>query len=126
DEEGRSRLAVTRVGTLLRRTRLDELPQLFDVLAGRQSLIGPRPELPALVARYEEQIPFYGISHLVRPGLSGWAQIYHDNHPHHGEQVEATREKLSYDLYYLKHRSFMLDVIIALKTIAKLLTRSGI
>jgi lipopolysaccharide/colanic/teichoic acid biosynthesis glycosyltransferase len=124
--EGTTSLRVTRVGRFLRVTRLDELPQLWNVILGDLSLIGPRPELPALVARYEEQIPFYGIRHLVRPGVSGWAQIYHDNHPHHGEAVEATREKLAYDLYYLKHRSIMLDLIIALKTIAKLLTRSGV
>jgi lipopolysaccharide/colanic/teichoic acid biosynthesis glycosyltransferase len=64
--------------------------------------------------------------HLIKPGLSGWAQLYHDNHPHHGTDVEATREKLSYDLYYLKHRSLVLDVVVMLKTIKKLLTRSGI
>jgi len=63
---------------------------------------------------------------LVKPGLSGWAQLYHDNHPHHGTEVEATQEKLSYDLYYLTHRSLMLDTTIALKTIKKLLTRSGV
>ncbi|MGH7141102.1 MAG: sugar transferase [Minisyncoccia bacterium] len=126
DTSGTSALSVTRAGRFLRQTRLDELPQLWNVLTGDLSLIGPRPELPALVARYEEAIPFYGIRHLVRPGLSGWAQIYHDNHPHHGEAIEATREKLSYDLYYLTRRSFMLDIVIALKTFAKLLTRSGI
>lgn len=122
----RSKLAVTPLGRFLRRTRLDELPQLWSVVKGDLSLIGPRPEFPALVAQYTANIPFYGIRHLVRPGLSGWAQIYHDNHPHHGEAVEATREKLSYDLYYLKHRSLLLDLIIAMKTIAKLFTRSGV
>jgi lipopolysaccharide/colanic/teichoic acid biosynthesis glycosyltransferase len=66
------------------------------------------------------------VRHLVKPGLSGWAQLYHDNHPHHQAQVEATREKLSYDLYYIKHRSLTLDVVVILKTIKKLLTRSGV
>jgi lipopolysaccharide/colanic/teichoic acid biosynthesis glycosyltransferase len=116
---------VTAVGAILRRTRLDELPQLFNVLRGDLSLIGPRPELAAGVALYEVVVPNYRIRHLIKPGLSGWAQLYHDNHPHHCANIEATREKLSYDLYYVKHRSFFLDVIVGLKTIAKLLTLSG-
>ncbi len=95
---------VTRVGRILRLTRLDELPQLWSVLKGDLSLIGPRPELPSGVALYEREIPYYQLRHLITPGLSGWAQLYHDNHPHHGAEVEATREKLSYDLYYLSHR----------------------
>ncbi|MDE2213019.1 MAG: sugar transferase [Patescibacteria group bacterium] len=123
---GKTSLEVTKVGTLLRATRLDELPQLWNILFGDLSLIGPRPELPSLVAQYEKVIPYYGLRHLIRPGLSGWAQLYHDNHPHHGTDVEATREKLSYDLYYLQHRSLILDILIALKTIAKMLTRSGV
>jgi lipopolysaccharide/colanic/teichoic acid biosynthesis glycosyltransferase len=122
---GTTQLQVTRVGKVLRLLRLDELPQLWDVLKGDFSLIGPRPEFPATVAFYEKEIPYYGVRHLIKPGLSGWAQLYHDNHPHHGADVEATREKLSYDLYYLKHRSIVLDSIIILKTIKKLLTRSG-
>lgn len=116
---------VTRVGAVLRKTRLDELPQLFNVLRGDLSLIGPRPELRAGVALYEVAVPNYRIRHLIKPGLSGWAQLYHDNHPHHCADIDATREKLSYDLYYVKHRSFFLDVIIGLKTIAKLATLSG-
>ena len=117
---------VTKVGKILRITRLDELPQLWNVLRGDLSFIRPRPELPSGVALYEKEIPYYGVRHLIKPGLSGWAQLYHDNHPHHGAEVEATREKLSYDLYYLKHRSLLLDVIIILKTVKKLLTRSGV
>jgi exopolysaccharide biosynthesis polyprenyl glycosylphosphotransferase len=124
--DGRSQNVVTKVGAFLRKTRLDELPQLWNVIHGELSLIGPRPELPALVAQYEKEIPYYGIRHLIKPGLSGWAQLYHDNHPHHGVAVEQTKEKLSYDLFYLKNRSFLLDIIIALKTIKKLLSRSGI
>lgn len=123
---GVSQLKVTRVGKFLRLFRLDELPQLWEVLAGEQSLIGPRPETPALVAQYEKEILFYPVRHLIKPGLSGWAQLYHDNHPHHGTAVEATKEKLSYDLYYLKHRSLLLDATIVLKTLKKLLTRSGV
>jgi lipopolysaccharide/colanic/teichoic acid biosynthesis glycosyltransferase len=123
---GKSQLRVTRVGKFLRVSRLDEIPQLWGVVMGNLSLIGPRPETPALVEIYEKEIPYYGVRHLITPGLSGWAQLYHDNHPHHGTDTEATREKLSYDLYYLKHRSLMLDGAIVLKTIKKLLTRSGV
>jgi exopolysaccharide biosynthesis polyprenyl glycosylphosphotransferase len=125
DEQGKIKNKVTPFGTLLRKSRIDELPQLWNVIKGDLSLIGPRPELPALVGMYEKEIPYYGIRHIIKPGLSGWAQLYHDNHPHHGLAVEQTKEKLSYDLYYLKNRSFMLDITIALKTIKKLLSRSG-
>lgn len=117
---------VTRVGNFLRKTRLDELPQLWNVLRGDLSLIGPRPELPSGVAIYGQEIPYYHIRHLIKPGLSGWAQLYHERHPHHGVDIEETRNKLSYDLFYVKNRSFALDVIIALKTIKVLLSRTGI
>ncbi len=116
---------ITRVGAFLRKSRIDELPQLWNVIRGDLSLIGPRPELPDGVRLYEQQIPYYGVRHLIQPGLSGWAQIYHDNHAHHAAEVESTKEKLSYDLYYLKNRSLVLDITIALKTINKLLSRSG-
>ncbi len=116
---------VTRFGNFLRKTRVDELPQLWSVVAGDLSLIGPRPELPSGVKVYEQEIPYYGIRHLIKPGLSGWAQIYHENHPHHGMAVGETREKLSYDLYYIKNRSFLLDVTIALKTIKEMVSRRG-
>jgi len=122
----KSKLVVTPVGNIIRKTHMDELPQLWNVLRGDLSLIGPRPELPALVEEYQKHIPYYTLRHLVKPGLSGWARLYHANDPHHATQVEATREKLSYDLYYLKHRSLVLDATIALKTIKKLLTRSGV
>lgn len=117
---------VTRVGAFLRKTRLDELPQIWAVIIGTMSLIGPRPELPSGVKLYETEIPYYNVRHLIKPGLSGWAQIYHDNHPHHTVAVEATKEKLSYDLYYIKNRGVILDLKIALKTIKKLLSRSGV
>lgn len=116
---------VTKVGGVLRTTRIDELPQLWNVLMGSISLIGPRPEFPQAVAHYIEQIPHYDVRHLIKPGLSGWAQIYHEDHPHHGTAVEQTKEKLSYDLYYIKNRSFLLDVHIVLKTIKTFLSRSG-
>lgn len=115
----------TRVGPFLRKARLDELPQFWNVLKGDLSLIGPRPELPSLVKVYEKEVPFYGIRRLIKPGLSGWAQLYHEKHPHHVANVNETRVKLSYDLYYLKNRSLLLDIKIALKTIKTLLSRSG-
>jgi len=116
---------VTRVGAFLRGSRLDELPQLFSVMLGDLSLIGPRPELPAGVALYEAEISYYAMRHLIKPGLSGWAQLYHNAHPHHVADVAATKEKLSYDLYYLKHRSFVLDLVVVLKTVRKLVMQSG-
>lgn len=117
---------VTHVGNFLRKTRIDELPQLWNVLRGDLSLIGPRPELPSGVAVYEKEIPYYHIRHLVKPGLSGWAQLYHERHPHHGVDTEETRNKLSYDLYYIKNRSLVLDVVILLKTIKLVLSRKGV
>ena len=115
---------VTVVGSFLRKTRIDELPQLWNVLKGDISLIGPRPEFPEAVIKYSEEIPNYTIRHSVKPGLSGWAQIYGE-HPHHGVDVEKTANKLSYDLYYIKHRSFLLDLKIALRTIKVLITFVG-
>jgi len=116
---------VTRVGKFLRKSRLDELPQLWNVFKGDMSLVGPRPETPALVALYEKEIPYYNVRYLIKPGLSGWAQIYHQEHPHHGVAVSETKRKLSYDLFYIKNRSFLLDVKIALKTIKTLFSRVG-
>ena len=113
------------MGAFLRVTRLDELPQLWNIVRGDLSLIGPRPEVPTLVQQYAEEIPYYGVRHLVRPGLSGWAQLYGE-HAHHGVDIDTTKNKLSYDLYYIKHRSLTLDITIVLKTIKKLLTRSGV
>jgi exopolysaccharide biosynthesis polyprenyl glycosylphosphotransferase len=116
---------VTRVGKFLRNTRIDELPQLWSVIKGDISLIGPRPEVPSGVNYYKDQVPFYNVRHLIKPGLTGWAQMYHEKHPHHGFDVEETKNKLSYDLYYIKNRSFILDLKIALRTIKTLLSREG-
>lgn len=116
---------VTRTGAFLRKSRVDELPQLWNVIKGDISLIGPRPEFDRPAREYVEKIPYYNIRHIIKPGLSGWAQIYHEAHPHHGLDIEETRNKLSYDLYYIKHRSFMLDLKIALKTVKTLLQRAG-
>ncbi len=116
---------ITRVGKFLRKSRIDELPQLWNVLRGDLSLIGPRPELPALVKQYENDIPYYNVRHLIKPGLSGWAQIYHDRHPHHEVATLETKNKLSYDLYYIKNRSLLLDLKIALRTLKTLVSISG-
>lgn len=115
---------VTKVGFFLRKSRLDELPQLWNVFIGDLSLVGPRPELPMYVEKYSKEIPYYSIRHSVKPGLSGWAQIYGE-HPHHGVDIERTSNKLSYDLYYIKHRSFLLDLKIALQTLQVLITFAG-
>lgn len=114
---------ITKVGKFLRKSRIDELPQLWNVIKGDLSLIGPRPELPKLVDVYIDTIPHYNVRHTIRPGLSGWAQIHHDIPPH---SIDETKEKLAYDLYYIKRRSFVLDLKIALQTVKTLISRTGI
>ncbi|MBU3925732.1 exopolysaccharide biosynthesis polyprenyl glycosylphosphotransferase [Patescibacteria group bacterium] len=114
-------IRITFVGNLLRKTRLDELPQILNVLKGDLSFVGPRPERPEFVKELEKQIPHYSMRHLIKPGLSGWAQI---NFPY-GASVEDTVEKLQYDLYYIKNRSLLLEIAIILKTIMTILSRSG-
>lgn len=116
---------VTRVGRYLRASRLDELPQLWNILRGDLSFVGPRPEFPELVRHYEEEVPYYNVRHLIKPGLSGWAQMYHENHPHHNVDAPATTEKLSFDLFYIKNRSIILDIKIALKTLKVFFVRTG-
>jgi len=117
---------VTKVGLFLRKTRIDEIPQLLNVFLGDVSLIGPRPEIPRLVELYEKGIPYYNIRHLIKPGLSGWAQLGHAAPPKFTVGYDATKVKLSYDLYYIKNRSLILDIKIALRTVKTLLSRSGI
>jgi sugar transferase (PEP-CTERM system associated) len=112
---------VTGVGRFLRRTRLDELPQLWNVLRGDMSFVGPRPERPNFVAALTEQIPFYGQRHVVRPGLSGWAQVRHS----YGSTVEDSLQKLQYDLFYIKHMSVAFDLFIVLETLKTVLVRRG-
>lgn len=121
----KSTLRITRVGSFLRKTRIDELPQLLNILAGDLSFIGPRPEIPTLAAVYAENIPYYNMRHLMKPGLSGWAQINNYDVPRGGVDIPRTIDKLSFDLYYLKHRSLLLDIEIALKTVNTLLMRTG-
>lgn len=112
---------ITMIGAILRKTRFDELPQLWNVLRGDMSFIGPRAEWSKCVADYEKVIPFYHLRHLVRPGLTGWAQV---NYPY-GASVDDAREKLEYDLYYLKNQSLLLDFIILLRTIRVVLLGKG-
>ena len=112
---------VTGVGRLLRRTRLDELPQLWNVLAGVMSFVGPRPERPHFVERLRRVIPYYDERHGVRPGITGWAQVRFP----YGSTLEDAEEKLEFDLYYVKHRSFLLDVAILLETAKVVLLALG-
>lgn len=117
---------VTKAGGILRKLRIDELPQFWSILTGNLSLIGPRPEMPDLACLYEKEIPYYKARHLIKPGLSGWAQLYQDTPPKFQAQSDQTRIKLSYDLYYIKNRSLFLDFKVALKTIKVLISRTGI
>ena len=112
---------ITSVGRWLRKLRLDELPQLWNALKGDISLIGPRPEWSKCAERYEQTIPFYHFRHLVKPGITGWAQV---NYPY-GESNEDAVEKLKYDLYYIRHYSLKLDAMIVLKTIYTMLFGKG-
>lgn len=125
DQTGKSTLEVTRVGRILRVLRLDEIPQLWNVLRGELSIVGPRPEFPGLAEHYDARIPYYNARYLVTPGLTGWAQILHDRHPHHGTDVAATKEKLAYDLYYFFRRSILLDCYIIFQTVRIVLTARG-
>jgi len=112
---------VTGVGRFLRATRIDELPQIWNVLKGDMSLIGPRPERPEFVDELTRQMPFYALRHLTRPGLTGWAQV---KFPYAGT-VEDNLQKLQFDLYYIKHRSLLIDAAIILRTIGVMLRRQG-
>lgn len=109
---GKSDSRVTRVGRVIRKLRIDELPQLINILRGEMSLIGPRPERPVFVEQLEQHIPYYSERHLVKPGLTGWAQVCYP----YGASFEDAREKHQYDLYYIKNQSLMLDAIILLET----------
>jgi sugar transferase (PEP-CTERM system associated) len=112
---------VTRVGRFLRRSRLDELPQFWNVLTGDMSLVGPRPERPEFVAGLTRQIPFYGQRHVVRPGLTGWAQVRYS----YGASVEDAMRKLQYELYYIKNMSMALDLYVIAETLKTVLVRRG-
>jgi len=127
EKEGKAQMAgkhdarITRVGNFLRVTRLDEFPQFWNVLRGEMSLVGPRAERAQWVATFQQEIPFYRARLLVKPGLSGWAQINYG----YAETVEDTSVKLEYDLYYIKHRSLIMDIIIILRTVGTALGGKG-
>ena len=112
---------ITTVGRFLRKTRLDEIPQLWNVLKGDMGFVGPRPERPEFVQWLVEAIPYYNLRHIIRPGLTGWAQVKYQ----YGASLEETQQKLSYDLYYIKHISLMLDLMIIFGTIKTVLLRRG-
>jgi exopolysaccharide biosynthesis polyprenyl glycosylphosphotransferase len=127
EKEGQPQMAgehdprVTRVGNFMRVTRLDELPQFWNVLRGEMSIVGPRAERAQWVATFQREIPFYRARLLVKPGITGWAQINYG----YAATVEDTSVKLEYDLYYIKHRSFIMNVVIILRTISTVLSRKG-
>lgn len=112
---------ITRVGGFLRKTRLDEIPQLWNVLKGDMGFVGPRPERPEFVQWLVDAIPYYNLRHIIRPGITGWAQTKYQ----YGASLEETQQKLSYDLYYIKHISVMLDLMIIFGTIKTVLLRRG-
>ncbi|MBI4118594.1 MAG: sugar transferase [Parcubacteria group bacterium] len=112
----------TYAGRILRKTRLDEFPQLWNVLKGEFSLIGPRPDAVGIAERVRKQVPYYDARYLIKPGLSGWAQVKQELQP---QSIPEMRVRLSYDLFYVKNRSFILDIVIALRTVKTLLSRTG-
>ena len=112
---------VTRVGQFMRKTRIDELPQLINVLKGEMSMVGPRPERPFFVEQLTREIPFYAVRHSIKPGVTGWAQVRCE----YGASVDETKSKLQYDLYYVKNHSLFLDLIVMLETVGVVLTGKG-
>ena len=112
---------VTRVGRIIRKVRIDELPQLFGVLGGAMSLVGPRPERPFFVDQLTQEIPYYSVRQSVKPGVTGWAQVRY----HYGGSVEDSAEKLQYDLYYVKNHTLFLDLVILFETVGVVLTGKG-
>lgn len=112
---------ITPAGRILRKTSLDELPQIINVLKGEMSLVGPRPERPFFVDQLTREIPFYAVRHSVKPGVTGWAQVCY----HYGATVEDSAEKLQYDLYYVKNHSLFLDLVILVETVGVVITGKG-
>lgn len=112
---------ITKFGKFLRKSRLDEIPQFFNILKGNMSIIGPRPERPEFVGKLSKELPFYETRHIVKPGLTGWAQVCYE----YGSSKDDSLQKLQYDLYYIKHRSFFLDMRIIFKTLSTILFYRG-
>jgi sugar transferase (PEP-CTERM system associated) len=118
---GKNDPRITRLGGFLRKTRLDEIPQLWNVLRGDMAFVGPRPERPEFVQWLEEKVPYYNLRHIIRPGLTGWAQVRY----RYGASLEETKQKLQYDLYYIKHMSVALDLFIMFETMKTVILRRG-
>jgi len=112
---------ITKTGKLMRKTRLDELPQLVNVLKGDMSIVGPRPERPEFLGQLQDAVPFWTRRHLVKPGITGWAQVRRG----YTADAEGTADKLSYDLWYLRHRSLVIDLAVCVKTFTTMFTGSG-
>ena len=112
---------ITRVGEFIRKTRIDELPQLLSVLKGEMSLVGPRPERPSFVTQLQDEIPFYDIRHSVKPGVTGWAQVRY----HYGATLDDARRKHQFDLYYVKNNSLFLDLLVLIETVSVVMFREG-
>jgi exopolysaccharide biosynthesis polyprenyl glycosylphosphotransferase len=112
---------VTSLGRFMRKTRLDEIPQLWNVLRGEMAFVGPRPERPEFVQWLKKEIPFYELRHMIRPGITGWAQVRYQ----YGATLEETKQKLEYDLYYVKHLSLGLDLLIMFETVKTIVLRRG-
>jgi sugar transferase (PEP-CTERM system associated) len=112
---------ITRVGRVIRKLRIDELPQLYNVLKGDMSMVGPRPERPYFVDKLARDISFYAVRHSVKPGVTGWAQVSY----HYGASVDDSIQKLQYDLYYVKNHTLFLDIVILFETIGVVLTGKG-
>ena len=125
--QGETKNEVTATGRFLRQTSLDEFPQLWNVLKGEMSLIGPRNDIIGIAARLNEVIPHHSLRYMIKPGITGWAQTHQAYAPGHinPQSIEETKTRFSYDLYYLKNRSFMLDLLIAFLTAKTLFLRRG-
>ena len=114
-------LRTSKIGNLLRKLRLDELPQLWNVIRGDMSLVGPRPERPTFVDQLKKEVPYYDIRHSVKPGLTGWAQVRFN----YGASIEDSARKLQFDLYYVKNHSLFLDILVLFETIRVVIFREG-
>lgn len=112
---------VTRVGNLIRKWRIDEIPQLFNVIKGEMSIVGPRPEREYFVKALQEEIPYYGERFSVKPGITGWAQVNYG----YGASVEDAREKLNYDLFYIKNMTLLMDLMVIMRTVKIVLFGEG-
>lgn len=112
---------VTKIGMFMRKTRLDEVPQLWNVLCGDMGFVGPRPERPEFVPMLAEKIPYFELRHMIRPGLTGWAQVRYG----YGATLAEAREKLEFDLYYIKHMTLGLDLLIMFETVKTIIRRQG-